>query len=229
MVFPKVAMLIYTWSMIISHGRKYIFVHIPKTGGTAMALALEDRAMKDDIMMGDTPKALKRRRRLKDVHAAGRLWKHSTIEDVIGLVSPQEVADYFVFTLVRNPWDRLVSYYHWLREQAFDHRAVELSKALTFKEFVAEDHTYQSFSHAPYSRYMSLNGQDQCACYIRLEHFEEDAKPLFDHLGFELSLPVVNKSERDADFRHYYDDETASIVADMCRDDIARFGYQFHS
>lgn len=30
--------------MIISRGRGYIFVHIPKTGGTAMALALEDRA-----------------------------------------------------------------------------------------------------------------------------------------------------------------------------------------
>ena len=26
--------------MIISRGRGYIFVHIPKTGGTAMALAL---------------------------------------------------------------------------------------------------------------------------------------------------------------------------------------------
>ena len=43
--------------MIISLGRKYIFVHAPKTGGTSMALALEGRAMKDDIMLGDTPKS----------------------------------------------------------------------------------------------------------------------------------------------------------------------------
>ena len=42
--------------MIISRGRGYIFVHIPKTGGTAMALALEDRAKADDILIGDTPK-----------------------------------------------------------------------------------------------------------------------------------------------------------------------------
>ena len=44
--------------MILSRGRKYIFIHIPKTGGTSLALALEARAMKDDIMLGDTPKAL---------------------------------------------------------------------------------------------------------------------------------------------------------------------------
>ena len=47
--------------MILSLGRKYVFVHIPKTGGTSLALALEGRAMKDDIMLGDTPKARKRR------------------------------------------------------------------------------------------------------------------------------------------------------------------------
>jgi hypothetical protein len=47
--------------MIISPGRKFIFVHIPKTGGTSLALALEDRAMKNDILIGDTPKAKKRR------------------------------------------------------------------------------------------------------------------------------------------------------------------------
>ena len=53
--------------MIISPGRRYIFVHVPKTGGTALSLALEARAMKDDILIGDTPKARRRRGRLKSL------------------------------------------------------------------------------------------------------------------------------------------------------------------
>ncbi|MDO8278492.1 MAG: sulfotransferase family 2 domain-containing protein, partial [Burkholderiaceae bacterium] len=107
--------------MILSRGRRFIFVHIPKTGGTALSLALEDRAMKDDILIGDTPKARARKARLKGAKSAGRLWKHSTLSDIAGLASDDEIADFFTLTLVRNPWDRAVSYYHWLRGQNFAH------------------------------------------------------------------------------------------------------------
>ncbi len=109
--------------MIISRGRRYIFVHIPKTGGIALSLALEGRAMADDILIGDTPKARRRRGRVEKLQptAAGRLWKHSTLADIAGLADPDE---FFVVTMVRNPWDRMVSYYHWLREQSWDHPAV---------------------------------------------------------------------------------------------------------
>jgi len=110
--------------MIISRGRNYIFVHAPKTGGTSLALALEDRAMKDDILIGDTPKAVQRRKRLAALTPAGRLWKHSTLADIDGIVSGEEMGRMFIFTLVRNPWDRMLSYYTWLRAQQFDRRAV---------------------------------------------------------------------------------------------------------
>lgn len=214
--------------MIISRGRSYIFVHIPKTGGTSLALALEGRAMKDDIMLGDTPKAAKRRRRLKDLKTSGRLWKHSGLGDIDGLVTPQEIAQLFTFTLVRNPWDRVVSYYHWLKDQSFDHAAVQLAKTVPFDGFLRNAGTQASLRGWPAARYMKdVTGTEQCNSYIRLEHFEQDATPLFEHLGFVLELPRENRSDRTESYPSYYTEPLREIVADCCAEDIARFGYTF--
>jgi len=214
--------------MIISTGRAYVFVHIPKTGGTSLAQALELRAMKDDFMLGDTPKAVKRRRRAKLVQARGRLWKHSTLADIDGVLPEGQLQTLFAFTMVRNPWDRMVSYYHWLRVQRFDHPAVRLATSLEFADFLRHPDTQRTFQQVPARAYMTMaNGVEHCQLYIRLERFTEDAKPLWDHLGFALQMPHLNRSDRGRDYRNYYVSETAEIVAANCAEDIQRFGYRF--
>lgn len=215
--------------MILSRGRRYIFIHIPKTGGTALALALEARAMKDDILVGDTPKAKSRRGRIKGAATAGRLWKHATLADIRGLASEEEIGAFLVFTLVRNPWDRMVSYYHWLRGQDFAHPAVTLAKTLDFSAFLNAPETRASIAAHPYGRYVTTaGGAERCDLFIRLEHFADDARPLEAHLGFRLApLAAANRSDRDRDWRGYYRDRDADTVAEICAEDIARFGYGF--
>lgn len=214
--------------MIVSRGRRYIFVHIPKTGGTAMALALETRAMADDVLVGDTPKAKKRKSRLKGVTTAGRLWKHSTLADAEGLITHAEMAELFTFTLVRNPWDRMVSYYHWLQAQGFDHPAVTLAQGLGFSDFLNHPHTQASLRAAPYGAYMrDSSGVEHGDLFIRLEHLDTDLVPLERHLGFRLTMPRANESERARDWRPYYSESDAALLAQLCAEDIARFDYSF--
>lgn len=194
-----------------------------------MALALEARAMADDILIGDTPKAKRRRRRLEGAETAGRLWKHSKLADVVGLVTPDEIAGMVLFTLVRNPWDRAVSYYHWLRVQSFDHPAVALARTLPFDGFLAHRETRASLGAESYGGYLRLPGRGEMpAQYVRLEHLAEDLPPVETHLGFALMpLPSVNTSERQRDYRRYYDESTARLVGELYHEDIARFGYAF--
>lgn len=179
--------------MILSRGRNYLFLHAPpKTGGgTALSLALENRAMKDDILLGDTPPKAVRRRggRVKGgVNSAGRLWKHSMLTDLYGLITPEEVDKLFIFTLVRNPpWDRMVSYYHWLQTQTFDHPAVALAKALDFADFIAHPQTLAAMRFAPpYGRYVRdrEGGRERCNLFLRLEQVDADLAALEDHLAF---------------------------------------------
>ncbi|SDF93345.1 sulfotransferase family 2 domain-containing protein [Alloyangia pacifica] len=214
--------------MIISPGRAYIFVHIPKTGGTSLARALEQRAHRDDILIGDTPKALKRRGRLKALTPRGRLWKHSTLADIDGILTPEEIAGMRRVALVRNPWDRMVSYYHWLQAQAFDHPAVGLARQLDFASFVLHPQTTQSLRAWPSARYLrDARGADRGDIWLRLEHLEEDLPPLEAHLGFRLALGHENRSERQGDYRAYYNESVSRHVAEICAEDIGRFGYCF--
>lgn len=207
--------------MIISSRRRFVFVHIPKTGGTSFMRAYEDRAAADDILIGDTPKARRRRARLDGLAVPGRLWKHSTLRDVGGLVPP----DHFVCTLVRNPWDRLVSYYHWLRAQRFDHPAVRRAKVLDFKAFLRDPLIQAAEMRSPAASYVTrADGALHCDAFVRVEH-PEDYAPLWDHLGFRLTLLHLNRSERSRDWRGYYSAEEIAIVAQLAADDIARFGY----
>ena len=207
--------------MIISPKRRFAFVHIPKTGGTSFAVAYEERAAADDILIGDTPKARRRRGRLRALSVPGRLWKHSRLSDVGDLVP----ADMFVCTLVRNPWDRVVSYYHWLREQTFAHPAVDRARALGFGDFLRDPVIQHAVRTHPAVRFVTReNGTMQCNAFVRLEH-PEDFAPVWDHLGFRLTIPHVNASKRNRNWRFYYDDKGIEIVADLAAEDIIRFGY----
>lgn len=214
--------------MIISPTRKFIFVHIPKTGGTALSLALEGRAAADDILIGDTPKAVRRRKRVQGLKSTGRLWKHSTLADIEGVVERDAFDDFFIFTLVRNPWDRIVSYYHWLQLQDWEHYAVGLAKTVSFSEFV-NDRTIQKSLSIGASHYLTdAAGRVRNAHYFRLEALDQDLSALWAHLGFDLSpIAPANRSNRKRDFRSYYSDQDAQIVSDISKQDIVQFSYSF--
>ena len=194
-----------------------------------MALALEARAKPDDILIGDTPKARARKHRLKDLKCAGRLWKHSRISDIAGLAVIEPLEDFFVFTIVRDPWTRVLSLYHWLRGQSFSHVGVERAKSLSFNDFVSDDEIAAMLSDDAARAYTTdVMGQDRATAVLRLEKIETELSLVEQHLCFKISpLRHVNRSDRPENARAAYDGGSAERIAQYFAEDIARFGYRF--
>lgn len=210
--------------MFYSPRRNFLFVHIPKTGGTSLSLALESVAVEGDVMAGDTPKAVWNASLESPGRAQVKLSKHSTYSDVISAIVPEDV---FIFTIVRNPWDRVVSYYHWLKLQSFDHPSVQHAKQLSFREFLFHPLTISQFRTAHYESYVcDLKAKDCCNFYLRFEQLADDVQTLSQKLNLKLELPHVNRSERNS-WINYFDDETLAHWGTVCARDIRRFRYRY--
>ncbi|MCO6449979.1 MAG: sulfotransferase family 2 domain-containing protein [Caldilineales bacterium] len=161
---------------------------------------------------------------------------HTTLAEYQIVFGPGEFQRYFKFTFVRNPWDRLVSAFFYLKAGGFsqwDAKWAEENLAVfsDFNMFVREwlnETNIKSYYHFfPQSHYVcTYDGSVGVDFAGRFENLAADFQHVCDVLGIRAMLTESNKSER-ADYRSYYDEETKRIVADVYAQDIELFGYSF--
>ena len=135
----------------------------------------------------------------------------------------------FSFTVVRNPWDRVVSAYHYLfkKEKNTNFQSYIDRGVPTFEEFVRD----MKGVRVPE---LWFDGEtNQCEWFrsgvnviLRYETLETDFKVIQDKLQKWDPLPHCNKSEH-LQYREYYTCETRDIVAKTFSEDINMFKYTF--
>jgi chondroitin 4-sulfotransferase 11 len=185
---------------MINHEHKFIFIHINKCGGTTI----------DELFSGKF-----------QGHKKAFEYKQST---------PNIFDNYFKFTFVRNPWDRVVSFYHYQIKRGWDY--YPFNETIAFKKFVKEwlrqmpgQTTLNTNSCYDW---ISDENNDLLVDFIgRFENFQEDFNIVCDKIGIpQQQLPHKNKSKH-KHHTEYYDDETRQIVAEQYAKDIEYFGYEF--
>jgi len=138
---------------------------------------------------------------------------------------------YFVFSFVRNPYDRVVSCYEDKINNSkekekqgkfnnFLSKYPQLSKEhLSFKGFVKFIHKIPDFQADQHFRSQYLFLTDKKGNLIpgfvgKFENLDEDFKKACKKAGVENppELPQRNKSKRKKDYRDYYDEETKKLV-----------------
>ncbi len=123
----------------------------------------------------------------------------------------------------------MVSYYHWLKTQSFDHPAVGVAKNCDFNDFLCAPTTRLNLQNDGAHSYVSdKNGGDRCDFYLRMEQLAEDAKRLGQSLNLKLpELSNVNPSQRQRGYRQYYDVDSQALIARVFGGDIQKFSYSF--
>ena len=223
--------------MIISHKKKFVFIHIPKTGGTSVNEIIAGKAdVFNPSLKGHAPKQLQS---FKD-NGVWPLFKHWKIsEDLTQHASVSKVHsyfkevdwkwnDYFKFTVVRNPYSWAVSTYFYFQQKIKTGNIVPINqeKVLaqfgnkSFREFVMAN------SHSYMHRIIPKNGA-RVDFAVRLEHFQKDFNVVCDRIGVPpQQLPHANKSKHQQ-YTEYYDDETREVIAKKCKKELEFFGYEF--
>lgn len=193
------------------HRAGVIFVHIPKAAGTSIADALYGRSM-----------------------------GHMTAVE-IRLFCPRLFARCATFAVSRNPWDRLVSAYEFVkqggtREAAVWGRPVYRDSAFeSFERFVRDwlqeqDLHSLDYVFQPQYRFVEDRRGNIIVDYVgRIERMDGVEMYVADVTGVAaLAVPTKNVVQRRAHYRRYYPDAgLVNCVGDLYRRDVDLFNYDF--
>jgi len=181
----------------------YIFIHINKTAGTSIGNAIG----------------------LPVKH-------HQTAKEVIASIGRDKWNAAYKFTLVRNPWDKVVSHYEYRRKR---NKTEVATRGISFAEWVnktygpEKDPFYYNNPKAfqPQVEWLKNDeGKIDIDFIGKFETINEDYGKIKSAIGLEAELPHLNASKRKG-YQSYYDAETREIVANWFREDIEAFGYTF--
>jgi len=217
-------------SVFISHKYGVIFVHIQRTGGNSINQLLRD--LDPDLVEAIPIDPQKQRTR------------HCHLADIRAALDAATFDGFVKFCTVRNPFERLVSWYRALKDgfgpdelpMTQPHvgdrvAALVRDQAPDFAAFVRLPNGHESGLcrrfHTPQVEYISIDGAIAVDRVLRFEHLAGDFARLAAGLGIPGTLPHINRSRGGSDYRRCYDEETREMVRARFAADLARFGYGF--
>lgn len=191
--------------------RYSVFMHIPKTAGNCVLATLKG-AGSNVLATGHGSVERSVERMAQPLRRAGTTWDNV-----------------YKFSFVRNPWDRMVSwYYHshaadrhdWEPEQHYE----------SFRDWLCYRGVQNLMKTAPVLALTKYDGQVVPNFVGQYEHLERDLAIVAEELRVDapmikLSNPGKNRPDWARDFRPFYDTRTDSIIVSTGNWEIAMFRY----
>ena len=209
-----------------------IYVHIPKTGGTSIRKLLVN-LKNNDVLNNDKKKYYYseelKRRKISSIHGKAR--------DYLEFIEQDLWSKSLKFASVRNPWDLMVSSYHWWLQNGnkFDrlkNMYLDISK-MNFEEYLKSSYGANMINECvgniedwflDKDKNMMLDG------LVRLEHFENDFLKLIQKSNKKIynfsDLPKENVTKR-KEYQFYYNNHTSLLIEERFKFLIDYCGYKY--
>jgi len=195
--------------MPVSDKHKLILVHIRKTGGTSIEKAMG--IFDNDYLLPEIKLYC-----IKN----GRNLKHLNAREIKEVMGKKQYKEYFKFSVVRNPYTRLVSSYFYFN----------IDKKMPFDKFL-KDIVLQNKTERYYSQFYCLSdekGRIIVDSILRFENLEEDFNRLMKKLKLNFKLPYINKTTYNPN-QVIYTERGKKLIEKLYKKDIKFFGYGDYS
>ncbi|MCC5859291.1 MAG: sulfotransferase family 2 domain-containing protein [Ectothiorhodospiraceae bacterium] len=218
--------------MLISYSKNFLFVHIAKTGGTSVRAALRKYRWGGwysiPLWAASQVSQMTRPR-----HKLGlKFPRHAKAIAALEMLPTDVYQALFKFTVVRNPWDLQVSSFHHIRREKPD----VLQGVKTFEDFLKRkfdperpyDYMLDISAERQHEYIVDLGGNLIVDFIGRYENLQTDFDTICQRIGIPpIKLPHLRKAGDRRDYRSYYTDTLADLVAEHYRRDLDLLGYTF--
>ncbi|THB80536.1 MAG: hypothetical protein D3926_06805 [Desulfobacteraceae bacterium] len=139
------------------------------------------------------------------------------------------------FTVVRNPWDKVISSWHYcpstrrrsLRDVLLHPPGPPKQFSTDPEKLLEQIHDWHHFTRSQFELGSDENGAFVADYIVRFEDLPHSLAPVFETLGIEPpEFPKLNTTPR-SHYREYYTAETRDLVEQLYAKDVETFGYAF--
>lgn len=188
---------------------RFVFIHPQKCAGTSLRSILRKKYSEDKCKLKYEPRG------------SGH-WRANQWADHIKNTTGEDISEYFVFGVVRNPWDRAVSYFHHLQR----HRKYNKP----FWQFIHQDSYITSHTYNIYNKF-NINNNYVMDFVVKQENFEHDISELMKKLGigdYDIEHHTHDTKREGKVYHDFFDsDDLIDQVAAISQFEINKFGYKF--
>jgi hypothetical protein len=202
--------------MPLHPNKKILFIHIPKCYGSSIEICFG--MQREDLFFKTS--------NIYNFDGISFAPQHLRFIDLMKFDEIKKIKnDLFIFSFVRNPYDRFVSEYFWFN------KGVNFNKH-HFKNWYKRHYSKIDLDHKLRQTDFLINENNEIDIDFigKVENIQEDWKKLLKLIGFNenIKLPHKNKSNNRErkDFMYYLDNEDITFINEMFYDDFINFDYK---